>query len=337
MRKLVIMTAMLLTACGDGAVSPDEYLHAIRDARCRYLVKCGEIESLDTCRAVQVGGIGGSVALLPMQASLRAAIDKGLTTYDGGSVERCLDAFATRDCDATSQSNRVVPEACLQAFRGTLHSDAACALDTECISLHCDIQECSPDTACCTSTCTGDTAPVRARLGESCETSSCEDNLICDDATLLCVALKPADAFCVSPAECAFGLDCLPTGTCAALPKLGDPCTGPCRDEGTTCSATSHICVKVALAGEACTTSADCSPIYRCDTSKHCSLGPKLGESCMVDPPCADPGAFCDIPLGEAMGTCALPKADGSPCLLDPNCQSQYCDPAQLLCAPDPV
>lgn len=336
MQKLVLMTVVLLAACGGGSVSMDDYRDAIRDARCRFLVTCGEIESIDTCKKVDIGGIGGPVMLLPLGASLRAAVDQGKTRYDAGNVQDCLDAFATRDCDTTSPSNRAVPDACLNAFQGTLHGGAACAQDAECLSLRCNMPSCNPGMACCTGTCTGDAAPVRAKLGESCENTLCEDTLFCDDV-LTCVALKPADAACVSPGECAFGLDCLPTGTCAALPKLDAPCTGACRDEGTTCSPTSRTCVKVALSGEACTTSADCSPIYRCDANKRCSLGPKLDEPCRVDQPCADDGAFCDIPLDEAMGTCTLPKADGSPCRLDTHCKSQHCDQVTLLCGPEPV
>ena len=83
--------------------------------------------------------------------------------------------------------------------------------------------------------------------------------------------------------------------------------------------------------------SSDCSPIYHCDAAKRCSLSPKLGEPCTVAQRCGDDRAFCDAPAGEAMGTCALPKADGSPCQLDAHCESQHCEPMSLKCGPEPV
>ena len=335
MRKLVTVMFLVLVACGSDAVSLDGYPDAIRDARCRHLVKCGEVESVDACRKANTGELGGDVALPFVDASVRAAVDKGMTKYDGDNVQACLDAFADRSCDVTSQSARAVPDACLKVLSGTQGDGAACALDTECRSQQCDVPDC--DMACCPGTCVGDASPVRAKLGESCEVASCEANLFCDGAVLMCVALKPVDAFCALAEECAFGLDCLPSAVCGALPGPGGPCMGACRDEGTTCSPTSHTCVEVALAGEACATSADCSPVYVCDATKHCSKGLGLGAACTATEHCGDDRAFCDIPEGEAMGNCALPKANGSSCRFDSDCESANCDPGSLLCGPEPV
>jgi hypothetical protein len=331
MRHLVIVTAVLLAACGADSVSLDSYPDAVRDAACRHLVKCGIVESLDTCRKVNIG------INIHVSASDQAAIDMGKTRYDGENAQRCLDALASRSCDVTSESNRAIPDACREIATGTQHDGAACAQDTECISLSCNVPAC--DLACCTGTCAGDTAPARAaKLGESCEAASCDTRSFCDDATTTCVALKPADAFCVSPDECAFGLDCGPIGTCVALPAPGATCTGACRDEGTTCSAASRTCVKVALAGEACTASADCSPLYRCDAAtKLCSAGPAVGAPCTLAQRCGDDRAFCDVAQGQVMGTCALPKADGAACQRNASCESVFCDQATSTCKPEPV
>lgn len=330
MRSLAIMIVVLCAACGTDSVSIDDYPAAVRDAGCRYLARCGAVEDLDTCRKINVG------TTIHLSASDRAAVDMGKTKYDGARAQACLDALAGRSCDVTSESHRALPDACREIVAGTQHAGAACALDAECVSLSCDVPGCSM--ACCTGTCVGDTAPARAaKIGESCETASCDATSFCDDATLMCVALKPADAFCVSPNECAFGLDCAPTGVCAALPAPGAACTGACRDDGTTCSAASRTCVKVALAGEACTTSADCSFVYRCDATKHCSAGPALGAACTATQRCGDDRAFCDVPQGQAMGTCVLPKPDGSTCQRDGNCESGSCDQTTLMCGPEPV
>jgi len=330
MRNFVIASVVLFAACGTDSVSLDDYPAAVRDAACRHLVACGVVEDLATCRKINIG------VNIHVSASDRAAIDMGKTRYDGENAQACLDAIAARSCDVTSQSNRAIPDACREIVSGTQHEGAACALDTECISLACDVPACTM--ACCTGTCARDTAPARdAKLGGSCETASCDASLFCDDATTTCVALLPADAFCVSPDECAFGLDCVFIGICAALPAPGDACTGACRDEGTTCSAASRTCVEVALGGEACTTSADCSVVYRCDATKHCSAGPALGATCTVAQRCGDDRAFCDVPQGQPTGTCVLPKPDGSACQRDANCESRSCDQATLVCGPEPV
>jgi hypothetical protein len=187
-------------------------------------------------------------------------------------------------------------------------------------------------------TCTGNAAPVAAKVGGSCLTVDCAAGAFCDDVTQICVALKPSGARCDFDEECGYGLACL--DTCQALPTLGQPCTDFCRDEGTTCSATSHSCVKVGLAGAACTPgalSSACSPYYPCDATGHCTAGIALGQPCSDGDPCAGDRAFCDVAIGDDMGTCALPKPDGSDCTRDEACQSTICDPFELTCAPDAV
>jgi hypothetical protein len=338
MRTLMVVIVSLLAACGSDSVSRDDYLDAMRDARCRHLVSCGEVTDLDTCRTTNSGGLGGvDPALVSprLSASELAAIDMGRITYDGGKAQACLDALADRSCDVTSQSGRMIPEACREVLAGAQHDGEVCAANAECISRQCKVPLCNM--ACCTGTCTGDAAPARGKLGESCEIAACEDTLFCDRAVMTCAALKSAGTFCESVAECAFGLDCLPAGTCGALPGPSGACTGACRDEGTTCSATTETCVKVALAGEACTLTADCSPLYVCDATRRCSAGLALGAACTVNQRCGDDHAFCDVPDGETMGTCVLPKSDGAPCQINANCQSQSCDPTALQCRPEPV
>jgi len=329
MRTLMIATIVLLAACGTNAVPLYNYSDAFHEAFCRYLTKCGDVENVDTCKELNLG------FTFRLSASVADAIDIGKIGYSGENAQKCFDALAARSCDVTSQSGRVLPEACREIVLGTEHDGAACALDAECISQACDVPACNM--ACCTGTCTGDTAPGRAKAGESCANEVCDDTSFCDGAIMMCVALKPADAFCTSPLECAYGLDCLQTGTCGALPGPGDACTGPCRDEGTTCSPTSRTCVKVALGGAACTTSAECSPLYTCDATKHCSAGPALGAACTIGQRCGTDRAFCDVPMGQAMGTCVLPKADDAPCQRNADCDSQRCDLATLVCGPEPV
>lgn len=327
MRTLVIATAVL-AGCGVDPVAVDDYASEVRDAYCRYLARCGGIEDVATCRRLEIG------LHVRLSATELAAIDMGRTKFDGENARRCLDALADRSCDTTSKSNRAVPDACRSIVTGTLHEGEVCSEGEQCISRNCEQPICNM--ACCLGSCVGSSAPARAKAGESCEFAACDDASFCDQDIMMCVGLKPRDAFCVSGVECAYGLDCMQGGTCATLPSLGQSCTGPCRDEGTTCGSTA-TCVEVKLAGEACATSADCARVYRCDASKRCSAGLATGAQCTQAQRCADDGAFCDVPIDETVGVCALPKPDGSPCQRDAHCQSLTCDPITTRCVAEPV
>jgi hypothetical protein len=329
MRTHVIVTAVLLAACGTDAVSLDDFDAASRDAYCRHFVKCGLVESVEICDKIGPG------VMLGLSVSEHAAIDMGKARYHGDSAATCLDAFADRSCDVTSQSSRELSDACFAEFSGTVHEGQACALDIECISQDCS-RPSSCDTACCMGTCIGDTAPGHAKLGESCDHARCESGSFCD-AALTCVALKPAGGFCANQSECRYGLDCDRGGTCVALPGPDQPCTSGCRDEGTTCSSTTGTCVKVGLAGAPCATRDDCSRVYHCDATRHCSVGLALGSTCAPSQACAGEGAFCDVPEGELMGTCTLPKDNGVRCRGNPDCETFYCEPGTMVCAPQPV
>src|SRR5262249_53229754 len=157
-----------------------------------------------------------------------------------------------------------------QIFVGTLHAGETCAFGAECISAKCDAPQACPQTQ--SGTCQGDAPPGHARVGESCEQAICDDSF-CDPVAMMCVALHPSGGVCAVPEQCQYGLDCNPSGMCASLPKLGDSCSGPCRDDGTVCGSTSGTCVKAALAGQSCVTSDDCASVYICDVTKHCSAG----------------------------------------------------------------
>jgi hypothetical protein len=329
MRKLVTITVLLCAACGTSSVSVDDYPDALRDAFCGFLARCGEVKDVATCRTSNIG------IDVHVSASEHAAIDMGRTRFDGARAQACADALGARSCDQTSQSNREVPDACLAVVAGTATAGATCALDEECVSLVCHVPSCAQ--ACCTGTCEGGAVPARAKAGESCETNLCDAASFCDNVATTCVALKKAGDSCESSEQCDFALDCLQGGTCGSLPRLGDACTGACRDVGTTCSLASHTCVKVGLLGEACSSSADCSQLYTCDTSKRCSEGLAVGAPCTIAQRCAGAGAFCDAPVNEVAGLCAVPKANGAACQRDPECQSHACDATSKLCVADAV
>src|SRR5512143_2624010 len=88
MRKLMIVTCVLFAACGTDPVSIDGYPEAFRDAYCRYLVKCGEAETVDTCMKLNIS------LTLRLSASQLAAVDMSKVKFDGDKARSCLDAFA---------------------------------------------------------------------------------------------------------------------------------------------------------------------------------------------------------------------------------------------------
>jgi len=329
MRSLWIL--VVLAACGGSdTVSIDEFTEAVNDAHCQHLVRCGEIESVEQCRKLKLD------RLPLLTVNQREAAASGKLAFSETRAASCISALAGQSCDATSKSGRRTPSACEEILSGALHVEAACAFDEECVSQVCRVPSC-PD-ACCLGSCMGDTAPGHATLGQSCENATCDADSYCDDATLMCTALKPSGAFCGAPEECQYGFDCDPEGQCTSLPTLGQSCTGACRDAGTTC--VSGTCAKVGLADAACMNSSDCSSLaYRCDTSiGRCVVaGMALGAMCGSSRQCADDDAFCDVPGDGELGVCALRKDNGQPCRVGDACASQYCDPAAGTCAPEPV
>jgi hypothetical protein len=324
--------AVLVAACGTDSVSLEEYPQEFRDAFCRNFVKCGMVKDLDTCRKLNFG-------IDPyLTASGKAAIDMNKSDFDAGKAQACVDAIANSSCGATGELQRALfgarlPEACSLVLAGALHNGESCGLDDECISQDCRIPQCNM--ACCIGTCSGDAPPVLAKVGESCAMADCVNAAYCDLAVDRCTALKPVNAACTSVFECQFDLACLgPAGarTCVTLPKVGEACQGFCQDVGATCSPASSTCVKVGLSGDACASADDCSLLYGCDGTAHCSGGLALGAACQGGDQCADALAFCDL----ASGTCALPKADGMACEDGAQCVSHTCSAAGQ-CIPEPV
>ena len=335
MTKLAVALALLIAACGGGdSLSVEEYPQEFRDAFCKNFVKCGIAKDLDTCRKLNFG------VDLHISATAQAAFDSGKAKFNSGNAKACVDGIADSSCDLTAESQRFVPAACDGIASGTLHAGEACTIGAECISLQCNIQRCNM--ACCPGTCVGDTAPVTAKVGESCQTVRCVSGSYCNPVNGTCAALKPASSTCTSQGECDYGLACIgagATGNCVKLPKLGEACTDFCTDFGATCDPTSKMCVKVVLGGDVCAgdfNASNCSALYACDAG-HCSGGVALGAPCSFDDHCADDRAFCDVASGALMGTCVLPKASGMPCDFDEDCESFDCDLATSVCVAEPV
>lgn len=330
MRKLLALV-VIVAACGGGSSSVNlaDYPDELHEAFCKYYERCGMIEDVDTCLATNIG------TRFRTSASEQGAITAGKLKFDKGAASKCADALAARDCDVTSASARLFPAPCFEVTVGVQGDGEACAVNDECQSNLCDVPVC--DGACCQGSCVGAAPAGPARVGESCASARCEDNAYCDEGT--CVARKNAGAACIFADDCQFGLDCV-DAECAALPTLDQPCEGACRDAGTRCDRATAKCAKVALAGEACAMTSDCSPFYVCDPgTKTCVAGLALGATCTKASAsrCAGDGAFCEVRPGDATGICSLPIALGQPCATNNSCDSLTCDALTGLCVAEPA
>lgn len=323
---LVVVTAAscLLDADEDGDpnnfIPIDQIEQAFKDANCTYLARCGLFPDKAECLAAELSS--GAFALDP---NIIAAVGKGRVYYNGSNIKACVDAYAARSCDRTSESARVRPAECYDIIRGTVMGNEPCTIDAECVSGTCT----SGSDTCQFGLCIGDAPPPRepAALGEPCSTLGCVRGAYCDEITNECTPLKGTGELCTLDSECAYGLGCTWVAderACAPLPTVGQQCTtdGVCRDEGTFCDLNTGLCTQYGLAGATCSSSAHCSPSYPCDFSTSmCTRGPSLGEPCS-GVPCFDAGTFCDT----TTATCTALRADGELCIYNTECQSEFCD-----------
>src|SRR3569832_2346904 len=223
-------------------------------------------------------------------ANLAADIKAGRTKFDANRAEECVNDIRHTPCAGTSEDARTTPAACAAAIPGT-------------------------------GRCAATQAP--ADRGEPCATRQCKENLTCSNAKV-CAALYPDGMPCDDYTQCAYGLGCVGTpGICHPLPKIGELCpAGQCAVIGATC--TNGVCAKLGLTGASCTTLADCSLYYPCNSGTlQCQPWPTTGQSCTAL--CSD-GSFCD----SATFTCTAPLANGSTCKSDDQCASTYCNDAKV-------
>ena len=329
-----------VSACsGESDAGPpltvDEYITAAGDALCNRFVRCGELASMEVCRT---GGIFPLVSLAEID-SLRAAFAAGRATFDGEKARACVDALVASACDQETSGTRTSPLACLQVARGTAHGGEPCAVDAECVSQFCNQAFSSCDNACCLAICGGDIPPDPGE-GKPCLSDTCGDGLYCaGSAPGTCRRLVAAGAPCSPAEECDYGYRCdVENGSrfvCLPVPRLGEPCTGICRELGTMCDPTTNVCVPLSKPGDPCDQFANplaCGGFNQCDATGHCAPSAPVGVPCTSV--CASPNQYCSIPAGSTTGTCQLLAKANEACAADIACASQHCDVQTHTCAP---
>ncbi len=184
-----ILSALLLSvavpACSDSSVSLSDLPAAAADAVCTYGARCGQMPDVASCKAAA-----------NFDTQLLADVQAGRTKYDGKAAAACFDAMRSGSCNYSDPFNAGEPQACKDAFKGTVADNGACYADTECVSGSCSSGSCS-GSGCCTRACSPSTAAVS--VGGDC---------------------SGAGALCVSGAFCQYGT----TSTCAAKAAAGQSC-----------------------------------------------------------------------------------------------------------------
>ena len=339
--SVVVAVVVSLTACGED-ITAEGYSAALNEARCRHLVTCGALASLDDCRRA----LPRFAFPIPLDGYVAAALEAGKVVFNTASARACVQGIAASSCDVTASLGQSTPEICEQAFGGTVHGGGTCVFDLECISQSCDVSPCGG--ACCTGTCVGDRRPGPPQLGEPCRFDGvCAAGLHCDGGT--CATRQPAGATCRSLFECDDGLICsafpFGTGTCVPLSELGESCGVRCRDLGAVCDSQNGVCVKAALGGDACGLEQPCSPYYTCGRDNRCAL-PEYDELMVGDACGGGSNARCVgelvlcVPISGRPSSCIQFLLDGEPCEPDAQdrlCWSGVCDPETHTCIRGPV
>lgn len=116
------------------------------------------------------------------------------------------------------------------------------------------------------------------------------------------------------------------SGTCIALPTVGQPCavSAPrCVSTAYCDTAMGSVCRALPSIGQSCAMSPFlCASGSYCDaTTRLCTGNGQSGQACSGTKPCdTTAGLVC-----LSNSTCGLPQPDGSPCSSPDHCQSERC------------
>ena len=161
----LLVAATLLAACGDntGYVSLEEYPAALRDARCRYYVRCGQIRDEAECATLNLGAFD-------ISERFRWAVGAKHIRWNGEAVFECMQRASEASCDHADPDDW----RCDALYEGLLGDGEECYWGAECISRECwqgTEGECQE--ACCAGHCVGYSPPKNGHIGDSCRFAPC--------------------------------------------------------------------------------------------------------------------------------------------------------------------
>jgi hypothetical protein len=287
-RALAVSGSLLgVLGCGGdgGSIAIGDLPAAAEDAVCARALRCGQYPDKANCEAV-----------LSFQLQLEADVASGKVIYDGKAAAACLRSYGALGCKISTVFTP--PQACRDAFKGTLADGAACLADEECISQSCNTSTCTAAT-CCPGVC-----EPQGALGAVCAVGgNCVEGAFCKRdpgaASGVCTALLAAGQPCTTFDECVPGTFCFSgnattTMTCIAPPAEGQACAGTCDDSADVCHPVSRTCVRRNAVGESCT-AATCVSYATCDPATlKCVARVAVGGACSPTTATCITGLSCE-------------------------------------------
>ena len=343
-----VLSALLLTACGDSEPEPpvkptlvelDELCSVLADAECSRLAGCSALAApldMNACLVLERDVRCGRALVEARRLIAAAEIE-----FDREAAARCRDAITAIACDSGPRPSALTSPACQQLWAGKSAEGGACSSRYSCSEGHvcvvtnecpgtckkpagtnevCEFSDLCDEAHYCSLTAMR--CRERVARDQSCEGAlsgnACEDGSFCDLALLggpRCVPAGGRGFACLSPEQCASGLRCIEGRCSGGLENDGCESSADCKDDRfcrsgrcRTLIAVGQSCV---VSEAACALGSDCRG--EADSTTCQALG-ALGGAC---------AEHADCYLGRCQGgRCAALAADQAECETAADCLS---------------
>jgi len=352
MRRAFLL--LVMAGCGGGIVAGD-FPGAFAKAVCQQQARCRTAAAYE--ERLCEDEIAGLYA-----PDLAKAIKAGRAQFVPGQAQKCLDGISAAGCDRIPAD---VAEACTNAVKGLLATDAQCNWAYECASGLCIPQQ----LGACPATCLmpvaeGGTCPAKSGAG-------CDDRLGLRCIASVCSKLHSQGQPCTFDSDCAVALYCSAAGACE--PRGNDQAS---CNAGNECAAGQYcqlfdpggLCHKKVAQGKPCgedqahaiSAAVECEDGLVCmgftggkgvpvtgtcsapsDVGGACTTGAGItgcaqgldcvNGKCALPPstgPCVDGECLDGTAYCDSAGQCQSLKPDGAACADGKECQSRSCDSA---------
>jgi hypothetical protein len=203
-KRIGLALSLVVLGCGSSSDVPlDQLASTYAGAICAQNFKCCDASEL-AGKTMQTCVQNNQSAISLLSGAVSDAQSKGRASYDAKKMGDCITSLKAASCDewksGTGPTNQ---NACMAAITPKVANGGACQQSLECVSGNCvgAVQGDTPMDGMC------QPADPVAAVGQSCLTATCADGAYCDDATLICKAVKGAGEACVSDSECANSCD----------------------------------------------------------------------------------------------------------------------------------
>jgi hypothetical protein len=331
--RFAVLIALAVAACGGGSVDQKNLYSELYGALCANYAKCGVTTSKEACLAL-LGPTLGMTTTDPYAAQIAA----GTIKYDGSAARRCIDAYASADCNTTFFTTNTASAECAKVYAGTLKVGDSCTGN-----------DCVPDAFCSFSVDGKCPATCKARLatggGPVTSTTQCQLGLVVSGN--VCASPGAEGAACTGTAgstffsSCAGGLFCDATSkTCKKTPAKGEACTSmlPCGGYNQCLNGTCSLPggTGAACGGSSSTIGLGCKLDLTCDVSKAspvCSERFDEGHACSGSGSGDCKAAFrCVAGQGTTATTCQKPGQEGAGCVSGSCDAKLYCETTSKQC-----